>query len=327
MNILEGIVGLKEVPRGGVMSIGNFDGLHRGHRHLLDIGRALRAQTPGSRLIVVTFEPHPLTVLRPQAVPPRLSTPEMKRRLLEDAGVDELVILPPTRDVLNLTAEQFWNILVHDARPAHLVEGANFNFGKGRGGTIDRLREWSRGSGIRLHVIDEIEVALLDLQIVDVSSSVARWLLAHGRVRDAAICLGRPYALEGQVVPGDARGRTIGVPTANLQCADQLVPADGVYAGRCTIDGVCYPAAISIGTNPTFDGSRRQVEAHLLGFDGDLYGRTISLDFIDWVREQMRFPGVDALKSQIARDLAIVERLQTCEPARAVASVASAVPA
>jgi riboflavin kinase/FMN adenylyltransferase len=326
MNILEGIQGLKHAPPGSVMSIGNFDGLHRGHWHLLDIGRELRQRTPGSRLIVVTFEPHPLTVLRPQAVPPRLTTPQMKRKLLEEAGVDDLVILPPTRDVLNLTAEQFWNILVHDARPAHLVEGANFNFGKGRGGTIERLREWSRDSQILLHVIDEIEVALLDLQIVDVSSSVIRWLLAHGRVRDAAICLGRPYALDGEVVPGDARGRTIGVPTANLQCADQLVPADGVYAGRCTIDGACYPAAISIGTNPTFYGSRRQVEAHLLGFAGGLYGRALSLEFMDWVREQMRFPGVDALKSQIARDLAIVERLQTCEPARPIA-VAAAVPA
>jgi riboflavin kinase/FMN adenylyltransferase len=324
MNVLDGIEGLKRVPPGGVMSIGNFDGLHRGHRHLLDIGRALREQTPGSRLIVATFEPHPLTVLRPQAVPPRLSTPVMKRQLLEQAGVDDLVILPPTRDVLNLTAEQFWHILRDDARPAHLVEGANFNFGKGRAGTIERLQEWSSGSPIRLHVIDEIEVALLDLQIVDVSSSVIRWLLAHGRVRDAAICLGRSYSLEGTVVPGDARGRTIGVPTANLKCVDQLVPADGVYAGRCTIDAVCYPSAISIGTNPTFNGTRRQVEAHLLGFHGDLYGRTISLAFVDWVRDQMRFPGIDALKSQIARDLRVVERLRACEPSR---PIASAVPA
>jgi riboflavin kinase/FMN adenylyltransferase len=324
MNIVEGIDGLKSVSPGGVMSIGNFDGLHRGHRHLLDIGRSLRDRTPGSRLIVVTFEPHPLTVLRPKAVPPRLSTPAMKRRLLDDGGADDLVILPPTRDVLNLTAEEFWHILRDDARPAHLVEGANFNFGKGRAGTIERLREWSRDSSTQLHVIDEIEVALLDLQIVDVSSSVIRWLLAHGRVRDAAICLERPYALEGQVVPGDARGRTIGVPTANLQCADQLVPSEGVYAGRCAIDSACYPAAISIGTNPTFDGARRQVEAHLLGFSGDLYGRTISLEFIDWVRDQMRFPDVDALKSQIARDLCVVERLQMCEPSR---PIASAVPA
>ena len=321
MNVLEGIEGLKSVAPGGVMSIGNFDGLHRGHRHLLDLCRDLRSQTPGARLIVVTFEPHPLTVLRPQAVPPRLSTPAMKRALLEAAGVDDLVILAPTPEVLNLTAEQFWHILRDDARPAHLVEGANFNFGKNRGGTIDTLREWSRDSNVKLHVIDEIEVALLDLQIVDVSSSVIRWLIAHGRVRDAAICLGRPYARAGEVVPGDARGRTIGIPTANLRCADQLVPADGVYAGRCTLDGACYAAAISIGTNPTFNGTRRQVEAHLVGFAGDLYGRTIAIEFLDWVRDQARFRSVEALKGQIARDIATVERLQAREPTRAIAQV------
>src|SRR5687768_12367736 len=319
MNILEGIDGLKRVAPGGVMSIGNFDGLHRGHRHLLDLCRDLRAHTSGARLSVVTFEPHPLTVLRPQAVPPRLLTPAMKRALLDGAGVDDLVILAPTPEVLNLTAEQFWHVLRDDARPAHLVEGANFNFGKNRGGTIDTLRQWSRDSNIQLHVIDEIEVALLDLQIVDVSSSVIRWLLAHGRVRDAAICLGRPYALEGEVVPGDQRGRTIGVPTANLKCADQLVPAEGVYAGRCTIDGVCYAAAISIGTNPTFNGHRRQVEAHLIGFAGDLYGRTIAVEFVGWVRDQLRFRSVDALKQQIARDIATTRQLQTCDASRAIA--------
>ena len=322
MNVLEGIGGLKRVAPGGVMSIGNFDGLHRGHRHLLDLCRDLREQTPGSRLTVVTFEPHPLTVLRPQAMPPRLSTPAMKQKLLESAGVDDLVILAPTPQVLNLTAEQFWHILRDDARPAHLVEGANFNFGKGRAGTIDTLREWSRDSSVELHVIDEVEVALLDLQIVDVSSSVIRWLLAHGRVRDAAICLGRPYALEGEVVPGDARGRTIGVPTANLKCADQLVPADGVYAGRCVIDDVCHPAAISIGTNPTFNGARRQVEAHLIGFNGDLYGRTIAVEFVGWVRDQLRFRSVDALKQQIARDIDTARQLQTCDASRAIAHVA-----
>jgi riboflavin kinase / FMN adenylyltransferase len=321
MNILEGIDGLKHLPAGGVMSIGNFDGLHRGHQHLLKLGRELRATQAGARLIVVTFEPHPLTVLRPEAAPPRLTTPAMKRQLLESAGVDELIILPPTHDVLDLTAEQFWQILQERGRPRHLVEGNNFNFGKSRGGTIKKLREWTRGSSVQLHVIDEIELALLDLQIVDVSSSLIRWLLLHGRVRDAAICLGRPYTLEGEVVPGDQRGRTIGFPTANLQVTDQLVPADGVYAGRCRVGETCYAAAVSIGINPTFNGVRRQMEAHLVGFAGDLYGRKLRIEYIDWLRDQMRFSGIDALKSQIVRDLGVVERLQRCEPSRPIASV------
>jgi riboflavin kinase/FMN adenylyltransferase len=173
--------------------------------------------------------------------------------------------------------------------------------------------------------VDEIEVALLDLQMVDVSSSLIRFLLAHGRVRDAAICLGRPYALEGEVIEGNKRGRTIGIPTANLRPQDQLIPADGVYAGRCDIDGRCYEAAISIGTNPTFNGRARQVEAHLLKFDGNLYGRTLRLEFVDWVREQVRFGDAEALKAQVARDLRVVAERSSCDPARAVAQVAPAI--
>lgn len=325
MNLHEGLDGLRNLAPGSIMSIGNFDGVHRGHQHLLSLGRELRDATPGARLVVVTFEPHPLTVLRPHAVPPRLSTPPMKQRLLAAEGVDDLVILPPTPEVLDLSAEQFWAILRDEVHPAHLVEGDNFNFGKGRAGTIDKLREWSAGSGVTLHVIDEIEVALLDLSIVDVSSSIIRWLLGHGRVRDAAICLGRAYALEGGVVEGDKRGRTIGFPTANLRSAEQLIPGEGVYAGRVTLDGATFPAAVSIGTNPTFDGTRRQVEAHLLGFDGDLYGRTLELEFVDWIRDQMRFSGVDALKAQIARDIHVVVRSAALEPQRPVAT-ASGVP-
>jgi riboflavin kinase/FMN adenylyltransferase len=322
MNVLHGINGLRGVRYGTVMSIGNFDGLHRGHQHLLELGRTLREQSPGSRLVVVTFEPHPLTVLRPNAVPPRLTTAQMKQGLLKEHGVDDLVVLPPTQDVLNLSAEEFWHIIRDDARPAHLIEGANFNFGKNRGGNIDRLREWAAGTEVQLHVIDEIELALLDLQIVDVSSSLIRWLLAHGRVRDAAICLGRPYALEGTVVEGNKRGRTIGVPTANLRCAEQLVPAEGVYAGKCAIGAAVHPTAISIGTTPTFDGQVRQVEAHLIGFDGDLYGRTIQIQFVDWVRDQMRFSGIEALKSQLARDLRQVGVLAArTDPARPIAAM------
>jgi riboflavin kinase/FMN adenylyltransferase len=154
-------------------------------------------------------------------------------------------------------------------------------------------------------------VVLLDLTIVTVSSSLIRWLLAHGRVRDAAICLGREYALHGEVIRGFERGKKLGVPTANLQCDDQLIPADGVYAGRCTIGGgddATYPAAVSIGSLPTFDEHKFQVEAHLIGFDGDLYGRVIEVQLIDWVRDQWKFRGVDALKQQIARDIEVVTR-------------------
>jgi riboflavin kinase/FMN adenylyltransferase len=251
----------------------------------------------------VTFEPHPLTVLRPPLAPPRLTPHPVKRALLEAAGVDDLVILPPTPAVLNLTAENFWEILRDQVRPTHMVEGSSFYFGKGRGGTIEKLREWAAQSGVQLHVIDGVSVTLLNMHIVPVSSSLIRWLLAYGRARDAAICLGRPYALRGQVVRGFGRGKDLGVPTANLKCEDQLIPPDGVYAGRCTVKGTTYPAAVSIGTLPTFAEATRQVEAHLLGFSGDLYEQPLEVQLVDWLREQRKFSDVGALKKGIENDL------------------------
>ncbi len=311
MNLHEGIEGLKRVPAGAMMSIGNFDGLHLGHARILETMRSLRAEAgAGARLAVVTFEPHPLTVLRPQLAPPRLTPPALKQRLLAAAGVEDLVVLAPTREVLGLTAEQFWMILRDDARPGHLVEGSSFYFGKNRRGTIETLREWSAASTVQLHVIGAVEVPLLDLHVVEVSSTLIRWLVSYGRVRDAAICLGRPYMLHGKVIRGYGRGRQIGIPTANLDCGDQLIPDDGVYAGRCAIDGVTYPAAVSIGTMPTFGENRRQIEAHLIGFGRDLYDRVIEVEMIDWIREQLKFDGIERLKEQMTLDLEQVQR--TC---------------
>jgi riboflavin kinase/FMN adenylyltransferase len=188
-------------------------------------------------------------------------------------------------------------------KPIALVEGGTFNFGKNRRGSIERLKEWSVGTPIELRLVDSVTVTLPDMSVVDVSSSLIRWLIAYGRVRDASICLGRPYALSGEVIHGNHRGRTIGVPTANLKCEDVLIPADGVYAGKCSIDGKAYAAAVSIGTNPTFRDTRRQVEAHFIGFSGDLYGRTIRVELLDWLRDQWKYNGVEPLKQQLARDL------------------------
>lgn len=303
MDIRRGIEGLASLEPDGVVCIGNFDGVHRGHQRILSVVRELQAKHPGSSSIVVTFEPHPLTVLRPELAPPRLTTAVMKRRLIEQAGIDHLIELEPHPDVLNLRAEEFWAILRDQVRPRHLVEGQTFTFGKDRAGTIDTLREWSRHSNIGLHVVGPVEVTLLDLRLVPVSSSLIRWLLVHGRARDAAICLGRPYLIEGEVVRGFARGRSIGVPTANLRCEHQLICAEGVYAGRCTIDGTTYPAAVSIGTLPTFQERAFQVEAHMLDFDGDLYGRHLLVEITDWLRSQMRFKNIEALKRQIMMDL------------------------
>jgi riboflavin kinase/FMN adenylyltransferase len=319
MTILEGLEGLRKLPSGGVISVGNFDGVHRGHAEILRRARALRDETPGAKLAVVTFEPHPLTVLRPDAVPPRLSTEPLKRDLIARAGADVLVVLPPTAEVLNLAAEDFWAILRDEVRPAHMVEGETFNFGKGRGGTIERLREWSAGTAVRLHVVLPVAVPLLDMRLTPVSSSLIRWLLANGRVRDAGICLARAYALEGEVIRGHQRGRTIGVPTANLDVREQMIPANGVYAGRCAVDGGAYAIALSIGTMPTFGGdNRRQVEAHLLDFDDDLYGRHLRVEITDWVRGQWKFNGLEALKQQMARDIAYCAERRDLDAGRAI---------
>jgi riboflavin kinase/FMN adenylyltransferase len=319
MQIWHGIDGLKQLSNIGVLSVGNFDGVHLGHLKLLELARELRDRDGGG-IALVTFEPHPLTVLRPEFAPPRLTPPELKEELLEELGVDHYVVLAPTTDVLGLTAESFWKILRDDVRPRHMIEGRSFTFGKGRGGNIERLREWSSESDVQLHILGAVTAALLDLQVVEVNSSLIRWLIANGRVRDAAIGLGRAYLVRGEVVKGHQRGRAIGVPTANIKFDDQLVPMDGVYAGRCAVEGVNYAAAISVGTMPTFGENARQVEVHLLDFSGDLYGRKLEVQMVDWIRGQRRFGNVEALKEQMGRDLDRVRMRNGLDPARAVAA-------
>lgn len=302
MRILEGIDGLGSLTPGAVLSVGNFDGMHIGHQHLVKLMHKL-ARPAGARVVLVTFDPHPLTVLRSEAAPPLLTPLDKKQELMARAGVDELVVLPPTRDVLGLSAEEFWKILCGRAKISHLVEGRLFTFGRGRGGNVQRLQEWSAGTQVRVHIVDPVEVELLNMEIAPVSSSVVRWLLIHGRVREAAKALGRPYQLWGTVEKGHQRGRKLGMPTANLKYGDQLIPADGVYSGYCQVEGYDHPAAISIGTMPTFGEYPRQVEAHLLDFQGDLYGRQVVMGLVDWVRDQMKFPSVDLLKARMSKDL------------------------
>lgn len=325
LTVLDGLQGLAAVPPGSVVSVGNFDGIHLGHERILATARELKSKSGASAVVVVTFEPHPTTVLRPEAAPPRLTPPALKRSLLAGRGVDVLVNLPPTPEVLGLTAELFWELLRDRVRPSHLVEGSTFLFGKDRKGTVQRLAEWAAGTPVRLHVIEPVSVPLLDMQIAPVSSSLVRWLLFNGRVRDAAICLGRPYVLEGLVVKGYQRGRSIGMPTANVDCGEQLVPEDGVYAARCVVGGRGYATALSIGTMPTFGNDlKRQVEAHLIGFDGDLYGQVLRVELVDWLRGQKKFAGVQALKAQMRRDLEETLSRQSLDPARPVARAATA---
>ncbi len=313
-----------------VITIGNFDGVHRGHRAIL--GRARRlADAESARLIVLTFDPHPAAVLRPGSQPPVLTTTTRRVELLMEAGADQVHLLRPTQDVLGLSPEAFVDRLVEEFSPLVFVEGQDFRFGKGRAGDIDTLRRLGeqRGGadGFAVELVDGIEVTLGDRLVTPVSSSLIRWLVGRGRVADAALCLGQCFALDSTVVRGEQRGRQIGVPTINLDLAaisDHILPADGVYAGVAWVQGaaasgkssagapsatgaVPFTAAISVGVKPTFGKRSLTIEAHLLDYhspDPDaLYGQGVRLSFAHWLRDQYAFPDVEALKSQLKRDI------------------------
>lgn len=300
--MLTGLPALRSLPPGAVLTIGNFDGVHLGHRALLSECRRIAGAS--RRVVVATFDPHPATVLRPDAAPLRLTPLPIKSRLLSEAGADTVILLPPTQDLLGIEAEAFFALLRDDAKVAHLVEGADFCFGKNRRGTIPLLEQWTRAAGIGLTIVPPVEATLFDRAIVTVSSSLIRFLTAAGRIRDARRCLGGPLFLSGTVVKGFQRGRTLGFPTANLDCAGNVVPMDGVYAARATVNDRVYPAALNVGPIPTFSDRVRQIEAHLIGFSGDLYGQTLHLELVDFLRDTRKFPSLDALKAQLTRDVA-----------------------
>ena len=264
-------------------------------------------------MAVLSFDPHPLTSLCPEQTPPRLTRWEEREKLILAAGADRAVRLEPTPAFLALTAEEFIEKVVREQAVTGWVEGPDFRFGAGRRGDLDLLGQHADRLGFELSVVDPVETTLHDQTIVRVSSTLTRWLLIHGRVADASVMLGRDYSVRGRVTQGHRRGRTIGFPTANMDLGTHapLLPADGVYAGSAKLpDGRCFPAAISIGTNPTFEGAARTVEPHLLDApqDGECiqglpeYGWELELCFSHWIRETLKFSGLEPLVSQLHRD-------------------------
>lgn len=287
-----------------VVTIGNFDGVHKGHQAIA--ARAAAHAGSSGRATAITFEPLPASVLRPLHAPARLTTTARRAQLLRDAGCTDVVELHPTIDLLNLEPEAFIADLRTRVPFDAIVEGADFRFGHRRAGTVETLKVLGTRMGFTIIVAPEVEVALADSAIVAPRSTTIRWMLELGRVNDAARLLGRAHAVEGAVVRGDQRGRTLGFPTANVQCAGQQLPADGVYAGTAHTPIGSFRAAISVGTKPTFANAARACEAHLLEFHGalDEYGWPIRVDFSAWIREQWRFSGADALVEQMRRDVA-----------------------
>lgn len=287
--------------QGGYVSIGNFDGVHRGHRTMIArlIERARQDNVPA---VVMTFSPHPIAILRPQAAPPPLTTLARKAQLLNECGVDCVLAYRTDWALLQLTPDEFFqSIILTQFRARGLVEGENFFYGHDRAGTVETLRAECQRAGLSLDVITPVQMGSRV-----VSSSVIRALVAEGDVAAAAELLGTHYQVRGRVTAGAARGRTLGFPTANLSDIATEIPADGVYAGRARVGDCDYRAAINLGTNPTFADSQRKFEVHLLDFEGDLYGQTLDVEFVARLRKTLPFTSVEQLVAQLHADIAAV---------------------
>ena len=288
----------------GCIAIGNFDGVHRGHASMLQQLRSLGREISGPA-VAITFDPHPIAVLRPEFTPPVLTTIEDRKRLLHQAGADEVIVLPVTSGLLEMTAEQFFHdVIVGKFKARGIVEGPNFHFGKDRRGDVDRLQELCRSQGIQCHIAKSFNDAGSMI-----SSSRIRELICARAMTAAVELLGHPYRMSGTVRHGAGRGRTIGFPTANLAEIQTLLPAHGVYAGATEIDGNCYPVAVSIGPNPTFGEHREKVECHIDGFTGDLYDQKLAIDLLKEVRALQSFGSVNELISQINSDIEACRRI------------------
>jgi riboflavin kinase / FMN adenylyltransferase len=292
-----------------VVVIGNFDGVHLGHRHVVRRAREL-ADADGLRVVAVTFDPHPMAVLRPEHAPLTLTDIDRRCLLLSQAGVDDVFVIPFSREIASWTPTEFIDrVLVDGLHAAHVVVGANFRFGARAAGDVATLLEAGRerdflAEGIALDGGPQVW-----------SSTYVRTCLAAGDVEGAAEALGRPYSVVGHVVEGERRGRELGFPTANVPTQGRAVPADGVYAGWLTLldqpGSEPLPAAISVGTNPTFDGERdRRVEAYVLDrTDLELYGEPVQVSFVSRIRGMVKFDGVDALVETMAQDVEQTRKL------------------
>lgn len=292
--------------RGGMISIGNFDGVHRGHQ-LMVLTLVQHARAHKIPAIVFTFDPHPIHLLRPEHAPPELMTIEQRAEVLQGLGVDCVIAYPTDQALLNLTAEEFFQQILQDQLHAKgMVEGPNFYFGKDRGGDVVLLEQLCEQAGMFFTVV---EPTVCGSRMI--SSSEVRKAIQQGDIGEATRMLGRLYQIMGTVSHGDGRGRQLGFPTANLTDIKTLIPADGVYCGVGEVAGTLYPAAIHIGGNPTFQHDDTKVEVHLIGYSGDIYGQQLQVQFLDHLRGTQTFADADALKSQLLIDVESAKKLSS----------------
>jgi riboflavin kinase/FMN adenylyltransferase len=288
-----------------VLALGNFDGLHRGHTKIIERIRRVAAERGGTSL-VLTFDPHPPRIVRPDKAPQLLMTLDQKIEALDKAGIQGVAIVRFTAELSRWEPETFVrSVLVDWLHVAEVWVGADFLFGRDRSGNFSLLRALGGQYGFRAEKIDPVRYK----EFV-VSSTRIRRLVSEGRVDEAGALLGHHFQIDGRVVRGAGRGRELGVPTANLDTPNELIPPHGVYATTVTLDGVVYPSVTNIGTRPTFDAAPKTViETHILGLNRDLYGHAVRLGFVQRLRDERRFPDVDALKAQIESDVRRARRL------------------
>jgi riboflavin kinase/FMN adenylyltransferase len=329
VRLLRSIDNLPDDVKHGALTIGNFDGVHRGHARLIErlLAKARELRGPA---IVCTFDPHPVRLLRPESAPPPLTWTDRKAELLAELGVSAVIAYPTDEALLALSPEQFFERIVREKLAARsMVEGPNFFFGHNRAGDIGTLKLLCGAAQVSLEIVPPIAIGG---EIV--SSSRVRAAVGAGDVDLARQLLTRPYRIRGMVTHGARRGAKIGFPTANLEAIDTLLPAQGVYAGRAMTSAGNWPAAVNIGPNPTFGEQAVKIEAHLIGFPGgrnetegsrnategvpnrevSLYGQPVEIEFLSRLRSIRPFESIEALKTQLQHDIAAAERIEATEP-------------
>ncbi len=308
MRLLRTLDNLPDDLRRGAVTIGNFDGVHRGHARIVE-RLLVKASEVGGPAIVFTFDPHPVRLLRPESVPPPLTWTDRKAQLLDELGVTAVIAYPTDEALLALSPPEFYQRIVREQLGARaVVEGPNFFFGRGRAGNIEVLGQLCSSAGIALEIVQP-----LVLGGEYVSSSRVRDAIAAGDVDLARQLLTRPYRIRGMITHGAGRGAKIGFPTANVAAIDTLLPGHGVYAGRAITQAGTWPAAVNVGPNPTFGEHALKVEVHLIDFAGSLYGQPLEVDFLARLRSIQPFPSVEALKAQLSRDVAAAGRIAESE--------------
>ena len=294
------------LEQGSVVTVGEYDGVHRGHRTVISEMHRMAAER-GCATAVVTFDRHPATIVRPESAPLLLCDLDHKLELLAETGVDYTLVVEFTPEQAEVPAEMFARQVLVDCLQARaVVVGADFHFGQGRRGNVETLGAGGEEFGYEVVGLPLVKQLTGEGEVI--SSTSIRAALSEGDVEKAHRLLGRPFEVRGVVTPGDRRGRTIGFPTANIPTTPDLqVPADGVYAAwYVRDDGAQYPAAVNIGKRPTFydDAERSLIEAHLIGFRGDLYGESAKVRFVRRLRGEKKFDGIDSLKQQLVKDVA-----------------------